>query len=410
MRSARFRTITVMIAVAVVVSLLFSTSVLELGVKRSAEVGSARLGADMMVLPSVLQHTVSYIRWRDAIFIAPARNPESNPPFNPQNTLYEAYNATFVNQLSAVPGVLGVTPQLFVSEANISATPRTIQFIGFDPQTDFTVFPWLGPNRPSQFAPDSAVAGASTGLKEGQDVIWTLGPKVDLTLRVVGVLDPTNSTMDRSVFFPIQTAWRVANETYGSPFSPLKFRDGQISALLVRLQPDAQPQDIHAKVIQLMGDNTMLEASAVARRVALETGGIATYELLIAGLMGAAVLILIASLLSMTINERKRQLGLLRSIGATKRFISRIIVTEVALVSIIGSVAGLALGAAVLFLSENYLGTAYSVSFIQPDFIEFVQFAITSLVLGVVIGVGASTYPAYVASSMDPYDAVRRGE
>lgn len=231
-----------------------------------------------------------------------------------------------------------------------------------------------------------------------------------MMLRVVGVLDPTNSTMDRSVFFPIQTAWRIANETYGSPFSPLKFRDGQISAMLVRLQADVQPQDIDAKVIQLMGDHTMLEASVVARRVALETGGIATYELLIAGLMGAAVLILIASLLSMTINERKRQLGLLRSIGATKRFISRIIVTEVAIVSIIGSVAGLGLGAAVLFLSESYLGAAYGVSFIQPDFIEFVQFAITSLVLGVVIGVGASTYPAYVASSMDPYDAVRRGE
>lgn len=410
MRSARFRTVTVMIAVAVVVSLLFSTSVLELGVKRSAEVGSARLGADMMILPSALERTVSYIRWRDAIFIAPARNPESNPPFNPQSTRYEDYNATFVNRLAAVPGVIGVSPQVFVSEVNLSATPRTVQLIGFDPETDFTVFPWLGPNRPSPFASDNAVAGASTGLREGQDLSWVLGPEDDLTLRVVGVLDPTNSMMDRSVFFPIQTAWRIANETYGSPFSPLKFRDGQISAMLIRLQADAQPQDIQAKVIQLMGDHTMLEASVVARRVALETGGIATYELLIAGLMGAAVLILIASLLSMTINERKRQLGLLRSIGATKRFISKIIVTEVAVVSIIGSIAGLGLGAAVLFLSESYLGAAYSVSFIQPDFIEFVQFAITSLVLGVVIGVGASTYPAYMASSMDPYDAVRRGE
>lgn len=410
MRSARFRTITVMIAVAVVVSLLFSTSVLELGVKRSAEVGSARLGADMMVLPSVLQHTVSYIRWRDAIFIAPARNPESNPPFNPQNTLYEEYNGTFVKQLAVAPGVLGVTPQLFVGEANISATPRTIQLIGFDPESDFTVFPWLGPNRPASFASNDAVAGASTGLREGQNLSWILGPKDNLTIKVVGVLDPTNSTMDRSVFFPIQTAWNIANQTYGAPFSPLKFKAGQISAVLVRLQSDAQPQDIQPRVIQMIGDNTMLEASVVARRVALETGGIATYELLIAGLMGAAVLILIASLLSMTINERKRQLGLLRSIGATKKFISRIIVTEVAVVSILGSVAGLGLGAAVLFLSEHYLGTAYNVSFVQPDFMEFVQFAITSLVLGVVIGVGASTYPAYVASRMDPYDAVRRGE
>ena len=46
MRAAKSRTAIIIIAVAVVVGLLFSTLVIELGVRRSTEIGSARLGAD----------------------------------------------------------------------------------------------------------------------------------------------------------------------------------------------------------------------------------------------------------------------------------------------------------------------------------------------------------------------------
>jgi putative ABC transport system permease protein len=144
--------------------------------------------------------------------------------------------------------------------------------------------------------------------------------------------------------------------------------------------------------------------------VSLETRGIATYEFILAGLLGTSILILIASLMSMAINERKREFGLLRSIGATKLTISRIVMAEAGLVSLIGSLLGLLVGGAVLVVSESLLAQSYNIAFEQPMASELAFFLVGSLALGMLIGTAAATYPAYAAARMDPYEAITRGE
>jgi putative ABC transport system permease protein len=144
--------------------------------------------------------------------------------------------------------------------------------------------------------------------------------------------------------------------------------------------------------------------------VSLETRGIATYEFILAGLLGTSILILIASLMSMAINERKREFGLLRSIGATRLTISRIVMTEAGLVSLIGSLLGLLVGGAVLIVSESLLAQSYNIAFEQPMASELALFLVGSLALGMLIGTAAATYPAYAAARMDPYEAITRGE
>ena len=146
------------------------------------------------------------------------------------------------------------------------------------------------------------------------------------------------------------------------------------------------------------------------RQVSLETRGIATYEFFLSGMLGTSVLILVASLMSMTINERKREFGLLRSLGATKRSISKLVMSEVGIVSFLGSALGLAVGGLVLVVSEFFLSQTYSVSFIQPTTTDLIEFTLGSLGLGMLIGTLAASFPAYRASRMDPYEALTRGE
>ena len=112
----------------------------------------------------------------------------------------------------------------------------------------------------------------------------------------------------------------------------------------------------------------------------------------------------------MTINERKREFGLLRSIGATKLTISRIVMTEAGFVSLIGSLLGLLVGSAVLLVSESLLAQSYGITFTQPMASELALFLVGSLALGMLIGTAAATYPAFAATRMDPYEAITRGE
>jgi len=191
---------------------------------------------------------------------------------------------------------------------------------------------------------------------------------------------------------------------------PVGFKAGQISALLVKLRDSASEVEVGRLISGTISDYVVIYGAIATKQVSLETRGIATYEFFLSGLLGTSVMILVASLMSMTINERKREFGLLRSLGATKRSISKIVMAEVGIVSLLGSVLGLVVGGLVLVVSEFFLSQAYSISFIQPTTTDLSEFTLGSLGLGMLIGTLAASFPAYRASRMDPYEAITRGE
>jgi putative ABC transport system permease protein len=287
--------------------------------------------------------------------------------------------------------------------------------VGFDPATDFTILPWLKAAGQGhlELGPMMAVAGSGTGYAVGNTIAWR-GASLD----VVAVLEPTSSSTDNTVFFPIQTAYQLAQSAGPSPRSAnqgqsstsLSFKSGQISALLIKLRDNASEQQVGHKISSSLSNYVIIYGAIATKQVSLETRGIATYEFILAGLLGTSILILIASLMSMTINERKREFGLLRSIGATQLTISRIVMTEAGVVSLVGSLLGLLVGGAVLLVSETLLAQSYNISFAAPVASELALFLVGSLALGMLIGTAAATYPAYAAARMDPYEAMTRGE
>jgi putative ABC transport system permease protein len=66
-----------------------------------------------------------------------------------------------------------------------------------------------------------------------------------------------------------------------------------------------------------------------------------------------ALLIVISLLFSAIIQERYREVGLLRAMGATSNQVMTIILTEAAIVTGLGGLAGLGFGTAVLLLQEK---------------------------------------------------------
>ena len=383
---------------------------IEFGVGRSTEVGSARLGADLLLLPSPLPiNLILYIQWPDPVFITPTN---ATAQFQYLRPRYIDDNGTLDAGFRAIPGVVAVSAQVFVGTLNSSG--RSVALVGFDPATDFTILPWLsvaGQSQPS-LGPDMAIVGSDAGFRAGDNITWN-----SLRLRAVAVLEPTSSSMDRTVFFPIQTAYKLpltseANGTSTAPGqnSTVGFKPGQISALLVKLARGTTGSVAARQVSATLSSYVVIYGAIATKQVSLETSGIASYEFLLAGLLGTSVLILTASLMSMSVNERKKEFGLLRSMGATKLSISKLIMGEAGIMSFSGSLLGLAVGAVVFVVSEFYLSQAYGISFITPNYTEVLGFMLEAMALGIVIGTLSAVYPAYRASRMDPYQAIARGE
>jgi putative ABC transport system permease protein len=119
---------------------------------------------------------------------------------------------------------------------------------------------------------------------------------------------------------------------------------------------------------------------------------------------------LVATVSSMVANERKREIGLLRTMGATKKFVFSSILVEALILATIGALVGLAASAFIVVVFQNLIVTSLGIPFLWPSFgVLAVQVGIIALVA---IGIGglAATYPALKASRTDPYDAIRSGQ
>ena len=118
----------------------------------------------------------------------------------------------------------------------------------------------------------------------------------------------------------------------------------------------------------------------------------------------------IISSLIMIVMEKTREIGILKSMGATSTSILKIFVYEGIIIGVIGTVLGCILGYSIGFLQLKYKiislpADVYIINAlpIQMHWVDFVAISAVGLVLCFL----ASVYPAFKASRLYPVEAIR---
>nr|WP_303648811.1 ABC transporter permease [Haloarchaeobius litoreus] len=106
----------------------------------------------------------------------------------------------------------------------------------------------------------------------------------------------------------------------------------------------------------------------------------------------------IANIMLVSVTERTREIGIMKAVGAQKRDILTLFVTEAVIVGIIGSILGTLLGLAAGWAGAQYI----DIPLTYP--IEWFGIAIA---VGILVGVAAGLYPAWRGARTDPIDALR---
>jgi len=102
----------------------------------------------------------------------------------------------------------------------------------------------------------------------------------------------------------------------------------------------------------------------------------------------------------MSVMERKREIGAMKAMGATSSWIMKQIVTESAMISLIGAIGGASVGIALSFVITAAAGGAMK-AVVTPGLLA------TGIGFAMVIGILGGLYPARQAVKMDPVEALR---
>jgi putative ABC transport system permease protein len=238
----------------------------------------------------------------------------------------------------------------------------------YDPETDFTITPWLEKNIGRSLKTGEVIGGNYIFVPEGSRFITLYGYDTDL----LGNLEPTGTGMDQTLFMTLDTAIAMAKSSKTTALMTLNINPGVISTIMVKVAPE---YDTHRVAIQIRNDTkgmVPMESPNLFGLFRNQMNGLLWGFFIITIFVWVATMILIGILFSVVANERRREMAVLRAIGATRNYILRSILTEAALLGLGGAAVGIALAASSLYIFKDYIAGSLKMPFLFPSIPSFI--------------------------------------
>lgn len=348
-----------------------------------------RLGADIMVVP---YEAASKSSLSDIIL-------QGNPG-------YFYMDSSILDKISRMDGIGQISAQFYLASSTSSCCSVSVQIIGFDPETDFTVTPWVRHTYKDELGYMEVLVGNELNAFPG-DILTFYGSDVKVASR----LDRTGTYLDTAVYASeetIKTLIKSAIDKQIFDFTGVD-PDNVISCIMINVAEGYTTEDvlndinIHVRKVEAVQTRSFL--SDISEKLQGISGLIGW---LVAGIwiLALAVLILVFVMIA---NERKKEFAILRAVGASRGKLSGILLKEGLMVSLLGSVIGALLAIALAFLLAGTIENSLKMPFLLPGAVKVLILALLSIAASVLAGSIAAAISAWKISRTDTA-VILRGE
>ncbi|MCI0338565.1 MAG: ABC transporter permease [Acidobacteria bacterium] len=287
-----------------------------------------------------------------------------------------------VGNIRSIPGVAVATPvgQNLEMGGEGGLGVRQIDGIEFD---SFTA---AGKLRLTKGEPlPSSGDFAIVDIKYALDHETKIGDKINGLSReftVVGIFEPESGGR---IKVPLSTMQAVLGA------------EGKCSMIFIKCQNQDEQEQVAQRILDRFPDYRVIFTRDLPKLFATGFSGFNVFLDIVRGL--ATVISLLVILLTMysTVSERTRQIGILKSLGASKFWIAWTFEKEAILISLLGVLGGLAVAVIARFFLVNFLGWKID---LEPGSILYASIA------GLLSGALGALYPALRAASQEPVDAL----
>ncbi|MBI2684590.1 MAG: FtsX-like permease family protein [Actinobacteria bacterium] len=182
---------------------------------------------------------------------------------------------------------------------------------------------------------------------------------------------------------------------------------GQINQIYVRASDRSKVAQLRTRLRATLGPGLAVETpSGEVDRLSNQLKGFNVFLLFFAGVALFVGAFLIFNAFNISVLQRTRELGMLRTIGVTKWATIRIVLAEALVLGVVGSVLGVLVGVGlakllILLMSSVFVGIPFG-SLTVP-----VSAVVSGLVVGVLVTLLAAFWPARRAGKTSPLQAMR---
>ncbi|WP_292365788.1 MULTISPECIES: ABC transporter permease [unclassified Methanoculleus] len=235
-----------------------------------------------------------------------------------------------------------------------------------------------------------------------------IGSKIDIgdpdegsttTVRVVGILEERGMTMDLSTDMAIIGTDKLFTGIYGG-----EGEYNQVNVVVDDLDNiDTVETAIEDELNKKEDTVTVQDSSRMTESITETVSTMTTFVMAIAGISLLVAAVSIFNVMMMSVNERIREIGILRSIGTQRAEILRMFIYEAGILGLVGAVIG-----AVASLIIGYVVVLGMVGTTEYFFAAgSLIYVPEAMVIGAAICIVTGVYPAWRASNLDPIEALR---
>jgi len=218
-------------------------------------------------------------------------------------------------------------------------------------------------------------------------------------VRVVGILEEKGMSMDLNSDNAIIMTEKTFTGLYGG--------EGEYTQVNVILD-DIDDADTASEAIENQLNRkedvvAVQDSSRMMESITSTVGTLTTFVMAIAGISLLVAATSIFNVMMMSVTERVREIGILRSIGTQKGEVLRMFIYEAVILGLVGAVIG-----AIMSLILGWLVVLAMVGTTEYFFTySSLIYVPVSMAIGIAICIFSGVYPAWRAANLDPIEALR---
>jgi putative ABC transport system permease protein len=219
---------------------------------------------------------------------------------------------------------------------------------------------------------------ASSDLQVG-DTVDLFGGK---PYKLVGIYSPASGARTKMSLAALQDALQAP---------------GKCTYILVKLKDGSEPEKVAAKINEQLPGNHVELTSDIVIDATERIPGLNTFLKVLVGLGALVSTIFVLLCMYTTITERRKEIGILKSLGASTGFIISTIEGEALMIGILGIV----LGFVIAWIASSLISQQFDLTFsFSRGWIE------TAIIIAIGGSLFGALYPAWRAAGIDPVEVM----